>query len=488
MKLDQAQIDNAKAILDYTSIVAPIAGRTGIRQVDQGNIVHASDASGIVVITQLQPISVLFTLPQQQLGEVNRAFAGGALPVDAFGPDNKTVVETGELKVVDNQVDPSTGTIKLKAEFPNRELQLWPGGFINVRLLTNTLKQVVVAPTAAVQRGPNGTFVYVVQPDNKVAVRPVTVSQQDEVQAVIAKGLEADERVVTTGFARLTAGAEVAVTNAESAPSPDAQPAQPQRQRRRGGGQGQQRSEPLQREPEHAAMSVSTPFIRRPIATSLLAFAVMLGGWLGYWWLPVSSLPQVDFPTIQVTTQLPGASPDTIAALVTAPLERQFGQIPSLSVMTSSSSFGISQVTLQFDLGRDIDGAAQDVQAAINAAGSTLPRGLPYPPTYAKVNPADAPVLTLALTSPTISLRNLSDLADTLMAQRLAEVGGVGRVSIQGGIRPAVRIQADLARLAAYGIGLEDVRQAIVGANVSGAEGLARRRASVLHHRRPTIS
>ena len=180
-------IDNAKAILDYTTIVAPIAGRTGIRQVDQGNIVHASDATGIVVITQLQPISVLFTLPQQQLGEVNRAFANGALPVDAFGPDNKTVVETGELKVVDNQVDPTTGTIKLKAEFPNRDLQLWPGGFINVRLLVDTLKQVVVAPTAAVQRGPNGTFVYVVQPDNKVAVRPVTVSQQDEAQAVIAK-------------------------------------------------------------------------------------------------------------------------------------------------------------------------------------------------------------------------------------------------------------------------------------------------------------
>jgi multidrug efflux system membrane fusion protein len=242
VKLDQAQIDNAKAILDYTQIVAPISGRTGIRQVDQGNIVHASDASGIVVITQLQPISVLFTLPQQQLGEVNRAFAGGALPVDAFGPDNKSVIETGELKVVDNQVDPSTGTIKLKAEFPNREMQLWPGGFINVRLLTHTLKQVIVAPTAAVQRGPNGTFVYVVQPDEKVAVRPVTVTQQDEVQAVIAKGLEPDERVVTTGFARLTAGAEVTATNAESAPSPDAQPAQPQRQRRRGG-QGQQRSE-----------------------------------------------------------------------------------------------------------------------------------------------------------------------------------------------------------------------------------------------------
>ncbi|MEX2035695.1 MAG: efflux RND transporter permease subunit, partial [Xanthobacteraceae bacterium] len=218
-------------------------------------------------------------------------------------------------------------------------------------------------------------------------------------------------------------------------------------------------------------MSVSTPFIRRPIASSLLAVAIVLGGGLGYWRLPVSSLPQVDFPTIQVTTQLPGASPDTIAALVTAPLERQFGQIPALSAMTSSSSFGISQITLQFDLSRDIDGAAQDVQAAINAAGSKLPRNLPYPPTYAKVNPADAPIVTLALTSQTIALREMSDLADTLMAQRLSEVTGVGRVSVQGGIRPAVRIQADLARLAAYGIGLEDVRQAIVGANVSGPKG-----------------
>jgi multidrug efflux system membrane fusion protein len=241
VKLDQAQIDNAKAILDYTKILAPIAGRTGIRQVDVGNIIRNSDTNGIVVITQLQPISVLFTLPQQQLGDVNRAIARGTLAVDAFASDNKTVVETGELKVVDNQVDPSTGTIKLKAEFPNGELQLWPGGFINVRLLINTLKQVAVAPTAAVQRGPNGTFVYVVQPDNKVAVQPVTVSQQDEVQAVITNGLEPGQRVVTTGFARLTANAEVVVTNAEAAPSPDAQP---QPQRRRGGGtRRDQRSE-----------------------------------------------------------------------------------------------------------------------------------------------------------------------------------------------------------------------------------------------------
>ena len=218
-------------------------------------------------------------------------------------------------------------------------------------------------------------------------------------------------------------------------------------------------------------MSVSSPFIHRPIATSLLGIAVMLGGALGYWWLPVSALPQVDFPTIQVTTQLPGASPDTIASLVTAPLERQFGQIPALQTMTSASSFGISQVTLQFDLNRDIDAASQDVQSAINAAGSTLPRNLPYPPLYSKMNPADAPVITLALTSQTIDLRTLSDMADTIMAPRLSEVTGVGHVSVQGGIRPAIRIQADLSRLAAYGIALEDLRTAIVGANVAGAKG-----------------
>ena len=218
-------------------------------------------------------------------------------------------------------------------------------------------------------------------------------------------------------------------------------------------------------------MSVSSPFIHRPIATSLLGVAVMLGGALGYWWLPVSALPQVDFPTIQVTTQLPGASPDTIASLVTAPLERQFGQIPALQTMTSASSFGISQVTLQFDLNRDIDAASQDVQSAINAAGSTLPRNLPYPPLYSKVNPADAPIITLALTSQTIDLRALSDMADTIMAPRLSEVTGVGHVSVQGGIRPAIRIQADLSRLAAYGLALEDLRTAIVSANVAGAKG-----------------
>lgn len=218
-------------------------------------------------------------------------------------------------------------------------------------------------------------------------------------------------------------------------------------------------------------MNVSSLFIRRPIATSLLGIAVLLGGLLGYSFLPVAALPQVDFPTIQVTTQLPGANPDTMAQLVTAPLERQLGQIPSLQTMTSSSAFGLSSVTLQFDLNRDIDGAAQDVQAAINAAASTLPKNLPYPPVYSKVNPAAAPVITIALTSKSVSIRQMSDLADTLIGQRLSQLSGVGHIGILGGLKPAIRIQADFTRLADYGLGLEDLRTAIANANVAGSKG-----------------
>ena len=218
-------------------------------------------------------------------------------------------------------------------------------------------------------------------------------------------------------------------------------------------------------------MNISAPFIRRPVATILLSVAILLAGIVGYLALPVSSLPQVDFPTIQVTAKLPGANGATMEALVTAPLERQLGQIASLASLTSTSTFGQSEITLQFDLTRDIDGAAQDVQAAINAASANLPRGLPYPPVYSKVNPADIPMLTLVLTSDQYPLRDMSDLADTMLAQRLSQIDGVGRVDIQGGVRPAIRVQVDLSRLSNYGLGMEDVRLAIVAANVSGAKG-----------------
>jgi multidrug efflux pump len=218
-------------------------------------------------------------------------------------------------------------------------------------------------------------------------------------------------------------------------------------------------------------VNISAPFIARPIATALLAVAVLLGGVLGYSWLPVSALPQVDFPTIQVSTQLPGASPEVTATLVTASLERQLGQITGLASMESTSSEGTSEITLQFNLTRSIDGAAQDVQAAINAAAGTLPTTLPYPPIYAKVNPADAPVVSLALTSDSVPLDVVADAADTLMQPKLSQIDGVGKVTVLGGLRRAIRVRIDPARLAAYNLSMEDIRTAVSAANVNGAKG-----------------
>src|SRR6266446_5520801 len=218
-------------------------------------------------------------------------------------------------------------------------------------------------------------------------------------------------------------------------------------------------------------MNPSRPFILRPVATTLLMVGVLLVGFVAYRQLPVSALPQVDYPTIQVQTFYPGASPDVMASSVTAPLERQFGQIPGLNQMTSTSSFGSSLITLQFGLDLSIDVAEQGVQAAINGASNLLPQGLPNPPIYSKVNPADAPIMTLALTSTSLPLSKVEDLADTTLAQKISQLSGVGLVSISGGQRPAVRIQANPTALASYGLSLEDLRIALGQANVDMAKG-----------------
>jgi multidrug efflux system membrane fusion protein len=242
VKADMAVIDNARAILSYTDVVAPISGRTGIRLIDEGNLVKASDTTGIVVITQLQPISVFFSLPQQALPELNRGLAEGVLPVAALGADGKTVLDRGKVVVIDNQVDQTTGTVKIKGEFPNANLQLWPGQFVNIQLRIDTLQQVVVVPTAAVQRGPVGTFVYVVKDDSTVGMRPVTITKQDDREAVLGSGVRAGDRVVTTGFARLTDGTRVTVSAAPEDTVPTSSvdtPARPKGARRiRGETQG----------------------------------------------------------------------------------------------------------------------------------------------------------------------------------------------------------------------------------------------------------
>src|SRR4029079_16347633 len=224
VQADQAAIDNDQTTLGYTKIIAPLSGRVGLRQVDQGNIIHAADATGLVIITQLQPIAVQFSLPQQQIVRVNAASAKGALAVDVFGNDGTSVVDTGTLKGIDNQVDPTTGTLKLKAEFPNAKFQLWPGQFVTVRLKVETLDKAIVVPTSAVQRGPVGTFSYVIGPDNVATAKPVVVTQQNENDAVIASGLSTSDRVVTTGFANLSDGAKVLIGTDDRAPTADLAP------------------------------------------------------------------------------------------------------------------------------------------------------------------------------------------------------------------------------------------------------------------------
>ena len=218
-------------------------------------------------------------------------------------------------------------------------------------------------------------------------------------------------------------------------------------------------------------MSPSRTFILRPVATTLLMVGILLAGAVAYKQLPVSALPEVDYPTIQVTTTYPGANPDVMASSVTAPLERQFGQVPGLQQMTSISSEGFSVITLEFNLSLNIDVAEQEVQQSINASGTYLPADLPTPPLYSKTNPADTPILTLALSSSTLPLSKVEDLADTRLAPKISQLPGVGLVSISGGQKPAVRIQANPAQLAAYGINMEDMRSAIIAANVNQAKG-----------------
>ena len=211
-------------------------------------------------------------------------------------------------------------------------------------------------------------------------------------------------------------------------------------------------------------MSISEPFVRRPVATSLLMAAVLFAGLIAYPLLPVAPLPQVDFPTIQVSAQLPGASPETMASAVAAPLERQFGQISGVTQMTSTSTLGQTSIVLQFQLDRNIDAAAQDVQAAITAAGRQLPTDLSSPPTYRKTNPADAPIMILAARSETLPLITVDQYADTILAQQISQISGVAQVTIGGEQKPAIRVQVDPAKLAATGLTLEDVRGVIVTA------------------------
>ncbi len=306
-------------------------------------------------------------------------------------------------------------------------------------MLLRTEHQVVAVPAQAVQHAQDSLYVYVVKPDSTVQRQTVTAEDRGTVM-VITKGLDAGQAIVLDGQSRLQDGTLVAAT-----------------QRRAAGQAG--------------GMSISTPFIHRPIATSLVMAALVLVGIAAYPLLPVAPLPRVDFPTIVVTGQLPGASPETMAATVAQPLETQIAQIPGVAQLTSVSVLGTTSVTVQFDLDRNIDGAAGDIQAAIQGASGQLPKIMPGPPTYRKVNPSDAPIMILAAQSDALPLIETDDYAENVLSQQISQISGVAQVLIGGQQKRAVRVEVDPDRLAAMGMTLEDVRNLLVSATVNAPKG-----------------
>ena len=472
----------------------------------------------------------------------------------AFNRANVEELAEGTLTTYDSQVDVTTGTIKMRATFDNPKGVLFPQQFVNVRLLVDTLKGVALAPNAAVQVGPKGHFVYLVNADDTVTKRDVVTGPSDGKSTTITAGLAAGDKVVIDGVDRLRDGAKVRVVNgpgdavasasaergargaagkaggsaddcakdlsaeakaiyAAAAPGfasaadprtfvrgkvvelvkagtvqqatrarAPGKPADVLRNFRRprprplpaAGRNLRPLGPPPARDDEPRGQPPLNPsrlFIDRPVATSLIMIAILLVGLAAYRFLPLSALPEVDYPTIQVQTFYPGASPEVMTSAVTAPLERQFGQMASLSQMMSASSAGSSVITLRFGLEIGLDIAEQEVQAAINAAGNLLPADLPAPPIYSKVNPADAPILTLGVASSTMKLTEVEDIIEGRIVPKLSQLPGVGLVTVSGGQRPAVRIHANPLALAAYGVNLDDLRTTIANLNVNTPKG-----------------
>ena len=301
------------------------------------------------------------------------------------------------------------------------------------------------------------------RPTTRSQMVPIKVSAANAggPMALIESGVSAGDQVVVDGQLKLRPGVSVKAIAATPLAAPAAAPATSAQPRLRCGAPSDAR----------AAMSISEPFIRRPIATTLLAVGLLMIGVVTFPMLPIAPLPQVDFPTIQVSATLPGASAETMAASVTAPLERQFALIAGVTELTSTSSLGSSSITVQFDLDRDIDAAAGDIQSAINAASGQLPTNLPSPPSYRKVNPADSPILILALTSASLPLTVVDDAAENILSQQLSQISGVAQITVNGQQKPAVRIQLDPAKIASLGLALEDVRAQIVDATTEAPKG-----------------
>ena len=395
--------------------------------------------------------------PRRSSPALQRALAAGPVMVEV-SPDGGREVLKGRVNFLDNAVDTVTGTIRVKAEFDNRASRLWPGMFVNVMVSPRTLDQASVVPVQAVQTGPEYRFVFV------IGRRPQGGAAQGRA-GVHRRGHRRGDR----DRARHEGGRR---GRAEPAPG---QPRLPGRARaghgRRQGGRQGGRRERAGREVRGGIVNFSEPFIRRPVMTVLLSASFVVAGLLAYNEIPIAALPQFDTPTISVSANLPGASPENMASSVATPLEKQFATISGVDVITSSSTLGNTQITLEFDQDRDIDKAAVDVQAALLRAQRSLPVEMTNPPSYRKVNPADAPILFVSLTSPSMALSDLNSFAENLISPTLSTLRGVAQVNINGQKRFAVRVHARPDELAARGLTLDDLASAIRSANANSPVG-----------------
>ena len=448
VQADHAAVENAQLNLNYTTIKAPISGRAGRLLVRQGNLVKPN-ADPLVVINTLHPILVRFPIVQHDFPAVHRRFAEGSLRVRVVTADSGKVGEAGTLAFLDNAVDSLTGTVTAKARFENRANVLWPGEYVTVSLDLSTQSNVLAVQTRAVMAGQQGNYVFVVGNDKVAKVRPITVGRVVGDMTTISNGLAIGEQVVVDGQSRLTPNSRV-----DGKPATDATQA----------GAGRTAL-------EAGKMNFSELFIRRPVTTVLVMAGILFFGITAYRRLSVSDLPTVDFPTITVNASLPGASPETMASAVATPLEKQFSTIAGIDNMTSSSGLGSCSITIQFTLERNIDAAAQDVQAMIAKTLKNLPPGI-IPPSYQKVNPADQPILFFGFTSDLMPISQLDQYAETFMAQRISMIAGVAQVNVYGSAKYAVRIQLDPGALAHRQIGIDEVANAITDQNVNLPTGV----------------
>ena len=424
--------------LEYYTVVAPISGRVGVVGMKEGNIAKAGDnsAAGVfATINQISPIYVAFSITQTLLPALREAMERGADVVAT--PQGSTFESKGKLAIIDNAVDANTGTIVARAIFANADERLWPGQLCDLTLTLRVEPNTVVVPREAILIGQDGNYVFTVA-EGVAHVRPVEVGRTESNETVVTKGLE--RRRDGGGRRLVDAHRRLQGRSARSAQ-------------------------------EGKLMSLPELCIRRPVMTSLLMLSFIVFGLFGYKQLPVSALPRVDFPTIAVNTSLPGASADTMASSVAGPLERAFATIPGINMMTSSSTLGNTQIVMQFDLERNIDGAALDVQSNISATLRKLPPQLPAPPSFQKLNPADSPILFIALVSKTLPLTQVDDYAEEVFADQISQISGVSQVLVFGQQKFAVRVAVDPDAAAARGLTLDNVGNAVAAANSSTPVG-----------------